>query len=274
VNVFHELPGRGTSDRRQRRGETTKINNRKVKGKKGIGKFAGLMAASSMKLETWTRGKKCSFSLSNRDFDSVKDIEKIPINLIVENCSSELRGTTVTLSNLHQNLTFPDPDKLRQLLLQDYGREEDFEIKVNDKLLGIDDIQGSYTKYNNSLPLAGDINLEFTVSNQKAKLKQPGISIRVGGKAIGKPRFFGLDKAEDFPQKLLDKIYGEIEVDGLSDHVTADWGALVENSNLYKEVTEHIQPIIREKIKSEYGREINLARSEPKSLLIYLEVFS
>jgi HSP90 family molecular chaperone len=49
------------SDRRKRRGEFTSQKHRKVKGKKGIGKFAGLMAASTMKLETWTRGKSVSF---------------------------------------------------------------------------------------------------------------------------------------------------------------------------------------------------------------------
>lgn len=49
------------SDRRLRRGDLTPQKRRKVKGKKGIGKFAGLMAANTMKLETWTRGKKCEF---------------------------------------------------------------------------------------------------------------------------------------------------------------------------------------------------------------------
>lgn len=249
------------SDRRKRRGEFTSKKHRKVKGKKGIGKFSGLMAANTMKLETWTRGKKCEFLLNSSDFDTAEDIEKLPINLIVEDCEETLNGTRITLSNLHQSLAFPNPDKFRQLLLQEYGREGDFEITVNGKSLGIDDIQGNYTAHEAKLPSVGNIKLEFTVSNQKGKLKQPGISIRVGGKVVGKPEFFGLDAADDFPPKLLDKIYGEIEVDGLFEHVTADWGALVENSELYEEVRKHVQPIIREKVKQEYGREINLAQA-------------
>lgn len=249
------------SDRRKRRGDLTPIKRRKVKGKKGIGKFAGLMAANSMKLETWTRGKKCGILLNSSDFDSVEDIEELPINLVIEDCKRNSHGTRITLSNLHQSLIFPNPDKFRQLLLQEYGREEAFEIEVNDKLIGIDDVQGNYSQHNANLPTVGDIKLEFTISNQKGKLKQSGISIRVGGKVVGKPDFFGLDVADDFPVKLLDKIYGEIEVDGLADHVTADGGALVENSELYEKVREHIQPIIREKVKEEYGREINLAQA-------------
>ena len=249
------------SDRRKRRGETTSKKHRKVKGKKGIGKFAGLMAASSMKLETWARGKKCTFALTGSDFESVEDIEKLPISLVVDDCDKKSHGTTITLSSLHQSLAFPNPDKFRQLLLQEYGRESDFEIKVNEKVLGIDDIQGNYNKHSETLPSVGDINLEFTISNQKTKLRQPGISIRVGGKVVGKPDFFGLDAVDDFPTKLLGKIFGEIEVDGLADHVTADWGALVENSELYEIVKKYVQPIVREKVKEEYGREINLAQA-------------
>ena len=45
------------SDRRKRRGELTAEKKRKVKGKKGIGKFAGLMIAKEMKLETCLQGK-------------------------------------------------------------------------------------------------------------------------------------------------------------------------------------------------------------------------
>lgn len=252
------------SDRRKRREERTAVKQRKVKGKKGIGKFAGLMAATSMKLETWARGKKCEFSLNSGDFESASDIEELPINMIVDECDSELHGTRITLGDLHQKFAFPSPIKFRQLLLQEYGREDGFDIFVNEKALGIDDVQGNYTKHTKTLPSSGEVKLEFTVSNQKGKLKQPGITIKVGGKVVGNPDFFGLDEADDFPSILLSKIYGELEVDGLSEHVTADWGALVENSELYQEVRDYIQPIIRDKVKEEYGREVNLAQARLK----------
>lgn len=252
------------SDRRKRRGELTSVKKRKVKGKKGIGKFAGLMVANSMRLETWSRGRKCEFSISIKDFENATDIEDLPINLIVEDCDQDIQGTKITLSDLIHGLAFPNPEKMRQQLLQEYGREEGFDVMVNDKALGIDDIQGNYTEHKAELPSAGSVNLEFTVSNQKGKLKQPGISIRVGGKTVGSPDFFGLDQEDDFPPKLLEKIYGEVEVDGLFDHVTADWGALVENSELYQEVADYIRPIIKDKVKEEYGREMNLAQARLK----------
>jgi HSP90 family molecular chaperone len=128
------------SDRRKRRGELTAVKKRKVKGKKGIGKFAGLMIANSMRLETWSRGRKCEFSISTKDFENVTDIEDMPIDLIIEDCDQETQGTKITLSDLIHGLAFPNPEKMRQLLLQEYGREEGFNVMVNDKTLGIDDI--------------------------------------------------------------------------------------------------------------------------------------
>ena len=107
------------SDRRKRRGELTAVKKRKVKGKKGIGKFAGLMIANSMRLETWSRGKKCEFSISTKDFENATDIEELPINLIVEDCNKDAHGTKITLSELIHGLAFPSPEKLRQLLLQE-----------------------------------------------------------------------------------------------------------------------------------------------------------
>jgi len=255
------------SDRRQRRGEYTANKHRRVKGRKGIGKFAGLLAANSMRLETWARGKKCEFVITSNDYESAKDIEELPINLSTSDAQKDKHGTLITLSDLNQGFAFPDPDRFRQLLLQEYGREDGFQIFVDGKPLGIDDVKGVYTEIEETLPEVGKVKVQFTISNVKGKLRQPGITIRVGGKVIGKPDFFGLDTAEDFPPKLLDKLYGEVEADGLIDHVTGDWGALVENSELYRIVRNYVHPILREKFKEEYGREINLAQARLQKII-------
>lgn len=92
------------------------------------------MIANAMQVETWTRGKKCTFSLTTADLENANDIEDLSVNLnIVDIPDSKSHGTKITLSNLVQNLSFPSPDKLRQLLLQEYGRSDDIEITVNDK---------------------------------------------------------------------------------------------------------------------------------------------
>lgn len=249
------------SDRRERRGERTAGKNRLIKGRKGIGKFAGLMAASAMTLETRTRGKLCRFSLNLADLDAVEDIEHLAIDLQSEDCPDDAHGTTIMLSGLHHGLAFPDPSEIRRVLLQDYGRQDDFKITVNGKRLDVDDVVGEFSESEAILPGVGAVKLRFSLSDGKTGLRQPGVTLRVDGKSIGKPRFFGLDQQDDFPEKLLRKLYGEVEADGLREHVTAGWDSLVENSELLKAVELHVQPILRTAFEKKYRREIQLAQA-------------
>ncbi|HCI2555396.1 TPA: ATP-binding protein [Pseudomonas aeruginosa] len=249
------------SDRRSRRGDRTSGKNRLVKGRKGIGKFAGLMAAAVMTLETRARGRLCRITLRLDDLSQVEDIEQLNIGLQSEPCGPELHGTTITLSDLHQGLAYPDANRLRQILLQDYGRQDDFAITIDGKRLDVDDVSGSYSEQEEELPSAGKVKLRFSISDGKSGLRQPGITLRVDGKAVGRPGFFGLDQRDDFPSKLLRKLCGEIEADGLRDHITAGWDAAVENSELLKEVEGYVQPILREAYEQQYRREIQLAQA-------------
>jgi hypothetical protein len=249
------------SDRRSRRGERTTGKNRAVKGRKGIGKFSGLMAAAAMTLETRARGRLCRISLRLDDLSQVEDIEQLDIGLHSESCELDLHGTTITLSDLHQSLAYPDANRLRQILLQDYGRQDDFSITVDGKQLDVDDLSGSYAEVAQDLPSAGKVKLRFSISDGKSGLRQPGITLRVDGKAVGRPGFFGLDQLDDFPPKLLRKLYGEIEADGLREHITAGWDAAVENSELLKEVEAYVQPILRDAYEQQYRREIQLAQA-------------
>lgn len=255
----HYLPI--AADRRVRSGEFTTRKKRRVKGRKGIGKFAGLMAAAEMTLETAVRGKRCSFILNMEALASVDDIEKLDLSLQVDECAPEEHGTRISLQRLHQGLSFPDPDKLRQILLQEYGREEGFTISVNGKHLDVDDLKGTFKEVRGDVNGVGPVALRFSISDQKGSLRAPGIAIRVDGKIVGKPVFFGLEKSEDFPPKLLKKLYGEVEADGLQPHVTAGWDSLVENSELILELEKHVQPILREAFKEQYGREMHLAQA-------------
>src|SRR5678816_1795884 len=55
------------NDRRSRKGDRTKGLKRLVKGRKGIGKFAGLMVANTMAIETTARGKQTRVLISKDD---------------------------------------------------------------------------------------------------------------------------------------------------------------------------------------------------------------
>lgn len=249
------------SDRRTRSGARTAAKFRLVKGRKGIGKFAGFVTASVMQVETWARGKLCCFVICTNDLSSVTDIEEFPLDIQTTNCDDTSSGTRITLSHLHQHLKFPNPNKFRQELLREYGRTEDFDIVINDKKLDVDDVAGTFIEETGELQGIGKVCLRFAISEKKNGLKQPGIVIKVDGKAVGEPCFFGLEKSEDIPPKLLQKLYGEIDADGLLPHVTAGWGAIVENSELLEIVRNFAQVHIRKTLREQFSNEMRLAQA-------------
>jgi hypothetical protein len=252
------------SSRRMRHGDFSIAKMRKVKGSKGIGKFAGFMLATTMKIETWVMGVRYELQFSTSVLDHYPDLHEVPINVLAIEDKSKKCGTRITLIDLCRHIGFPSPESLRQLLIQEYGRETDFSLLINGKKLDVDDIQGVFFEQEIDIPAVGKIRLRFTISDQKGSLRKPGIIMRVGGKVVGDPSFLGLDKSEDFPPKLLKKCFGEIEADGLLDDITADWGAIFENSEKYRVVEHAVQPILREKFKEVYGQEIHLALARIK----------
>lgn len=247
-------------NRRQRSGDFTPNLRRKVKGRKGIGKFSGLMFAASMTLETRARGKQSTFCLDRDLLESSEGLPEMPLEIVSSDVAPDVHGTRINLAELNQSQKFPNENKLKQVLIADYGREEGFEIVINGKSLGVDDLQGEYKEESIQLS-SGEAKLRCTVSDQKRKLRKPGITVRIDGKVVGDPSFFGLDKEDDIPRKLLDKCYGEIEITGCSDDVTADWGAIIEGSKTEQDLFSSIQPILREQLKSVYGQEMHLAQA-------------
>lgn len=250
------------NDRRSRKGEHTIVKKRKVKGRKGIGKFAGLIAADAMRIETQARGTATSVTINkNALLDTDMDLERIDLDLKTSQCKEDQNGTHITLSSLVQTLNFPTAEKLKQLLILEYGRETDFNILVNNQPLRVEDIPGQNVTEQTKLPEAGAAKLNFSIAEGKQSLKQSGIVVRVDGKTVGKPHYFGLEEAEDIPPKLLKKVWGEVEVDGLADYVTGDGGAILENSKAYQHVEHWVQQRLRTHVEDTFKREVALARA-------------
>lgn len=114
------------NDRRSRKGDRTKQLKRLVKGRKGIGKFAGLMVANIMAIETTAHGKTTRVVISKEDLlNATRDLERIDLPLTVFPAPDGVSGTKVTLTSLSDRFEFPLPEKLKTLLMTEYGREED-----------------------------------------------------------------------------------------------------------------------------------------------------
>lgn len=224
--------------RRNRRGEQTEKKRRRVKGRKGIGKFAGLMVATEMLLETYARGTLTRLYLRISDLEAAvgaqKDLESIPLDLSVEEAPNEQHGSRVTLLGLNPRLHHPSPERLGAILVREYGREPEFSVYLNERRVGVQDVPGEVHEISFELEGVGSVKGTFTLADEY--VKQPGLAIRVGGKVIGDPDLLGLDVDQLIPANLGKRVFGEIEVDGLGADVTADFGAFLENSKAYQDV--------------------------------------
>lgn len=243
-------------DRTSTKGELTARLKRPVKGRKGIGKFAGLMVADHMSLQTYARGTSTSLEFQRQEIlTAARDLEKVPLPIIAGHCDEGMKGTTIVLADLNQRLTFPSNEKLKQLLVLEYGREEGFAIWVNKDRVTVDDIPGEAFEYETTLSNAGSVRLFFKISPEKRPLRHSGIALRVGSKVVGKPQVFGLDDDPDVPKSTLRRLYGEVMADGLTDDLTADWAAIVENSKGYAELEEFVRPLLKTQLQKTFRQE-------------------
>ena len=145
-------------DRRASKGDRTPTKRRLAKGRKGIGKFAGLMVADVMTVETRARGVLTALTIPRAELKSAAaDLERIELPILVSPCNPTDHGTTITLTNLNQNQVFPSPDRLKQMLVFEYGREDDFSVLINDELLTMEDVPGESTKEEITLENGGAV---------------------------------------------------------------------------------------------------------------------
>ncbi|WP_182084416.1 ATP-binding protein [Aureimonas sp. ME7] len=246
-------------DRRVRAGTLTPRRKRKVKGRKGIGKFAGLLLAREMRIDTVADGVRSSVVIDKRILlETERDLETVDLPLEETSAEPGEIGTTVTLSSLEPRFNFPVADKLREILVREYARQEDFSVTVNGKVLTTEDIPGTSSRTMGELPSTGAVDLRFTVSDGKGKHGRPGIVVRVDGKSVGEPSMFGLDEDEEIPVKLARRVFGEIEINGNDDFVAADWGGLIESSKAYAEIAEFVRRVVKAALKDAYAIEMNL----------------
>ncbi|GAB5464598.1 MAG: hypothetical protein Kapaf2KO_00340 [Candidatus Kapaibacteriales bacterium] len=247
------------NSRTTRKGDRSISKGRKVKGRKGIGKFAGLMVASAMKIETRAGGKVTTLIINKTDLSKANyDLEKIPLPIEVEDCSSYDHGTTIILSGLNQNLYYPNPERLKEILVRDYGRENDFSISINGVDIGVLDLLGKSYEQEIDLENGKKAKIQYTITNKP--VKQSGLAVRVNNKIIGRPMNF-LSGDEIIPKKLQSRVYGEIICDDLEEDITADFGAIIENSKLFDEVRTHTTTQLKDSVDEVFKTDMNMARA-------------
>ena len=247
------------NSRTSRKGSISFQKKRKVKGRKGIGKFSGLMVASQMKVETFANGKKTTITINKEELSKAGyDLEKFPLPIELEDCDKNIHGTTITLEGINQNFNFPNPERMKEILIRDYGRETDFSITINGENIGVLDLQGKSYSERIELPNGNKATLNYTITTKP--IKQSGIAIRVNNKIIGRPQNF-LNDDEIIPKKLQNRVFGELICDDLEDDLTADFGAVIENSKLYEIVTQKTNEKLKTSVDEVFVTDMKMARA-------------
>ncbi len=247
------------NSRISRKGGISFLKKRKVKGRKGIGKFAGLMVATQMKVETYAAGKKTTLVINKDELAKAEyDLEKVPLPIFVEDCEENKHGTIITMEGLSQNFNYPNPDRLKELLMRDYGRETDFNLTINGENIGVLDLQGKSYSERIELPDGKMATLNYTITEKP--VKQAGIAIRVNNKIIGRPQNF-LVEDEIIPKKLQNRVYGELVCDDLEEDLTADFGAVIDNSKLYEKVTKETTEKLKYSVDEVFVTDMKMARA-------------
>lgn len=257
------------SSRTSRKGDTTYGRKRKVKGRKGIGKFAGLMIANLMEVKTKARGQETTVIISKEDIlGKDKDLEAIELPIYSIPCNKDEHGTTIALTGINQNFTFPNPDKLKQILSREYLRENDFTVKVNGEEVSVKDIPGQ--KFEKEVKLSNGQIVTAVATITDKPHKYHGLNYRVDGKIVGKPNNLLADN-ELIPGNVQKRLHVEVSADCLINDTTADWGEINESSKLKQEIEEALEDWMVESLQEGCKQEMILAKARhQKKINAYL----
>jgi hypothetical protein len=253
------------SPRWTRKGEKTPNKNRIVKGRRGVGKFAGLILASRMELETTAVGSTTRVEIDKELLlREAKDLEQVPLPFSTEEADPALHGTRIVLSRLNSNLNLPQPDRLKQILARDYGRETNFVVFVNGERVFAFDVPGTTFECEVNLPNGQTARATYTIAEKPLPAKQAGIVLRQGGKTIGRAHLFGLETVDELSDRLRRRIVGEVNVPPDSIELTAAGGDVIESDKSFEHLATELRRHMHEDLTRTLTREVNLAKGRWK----------
>ncbi|HEY9249529.1 MAG: ATP-binding protein [Opitutaceae bacterium] len=256
------------SPRISRKGDRTPNLNRLVKGRRGVGKFSGLILADEMEVITRAHGVQTRITISKTVLMAAgRDIELVPLPVEVDTCDKEQHGTTVVLKNLNPRLNFPQADKLREILAYDYGRESGVEIFINGDRVHRHEIQGTKFTKDYTLPDGKTATANWTVSEKPVAARNAGIILRAGEKAIGKPHHWGLEHEEQLTDRLRNRVVGEIKIGSETIELTAAGGDVIESDKNFEFLSQAIKEDVKASLSEVHTGEVNLAKARWTQLM-------
>ncbi|MUV87809.1 hypothetical protein GJ631_14925 [Natronomonas sp. CBA1123] len=204
---------------------------RKVMGRKGIGKLAGFGVADIVQLRTVKNGEFVEFEL---DYGEMREQAREDPNatttynpeIIAEGETNESSGTEVTLRNLDRDQR-PNPEYVVQRLSRRFSvLSDDFQVFVNGE-----EIKGTqrnlkercqFKREYNNVAIGSDG--KYTIDGWIGTLKNPvpdniegGVAVMARGKTVQTPITFGVAEGGTRGQMALQYLVGEVHADFLDE---------------------------------------------------------
>lgn len=178
--------------------------------------------------------------------------------------ASGLHGTRIVLSKLNPNLNLPQPDRFKQILARDYGRETDFVILVNGERVFAFDVPGTTFECEVVLPNGATAKATYTIADKPLPARHSGVVLRQGGKSIGKAHLFGLEGVDELSDRLRRRIVGEVNVPPDAIELTAAGGNVIESDKSFEHLSGELQKQFHESLTQTHTKEVNLAKGRWK----------
>lgn len=256
------------SPRFSRKGERTPNLDRKVKGRRGIGKFSALTIGDEMEIVTRAQGVQTTLLISKELLlEAGKDIEEVDLPISEESCDPNAQGTTITIRKLNPRLSFPQPDKLREQVAYDYGRETGFQVQINGEPVFRHEVQGTTFSKEYTMPDGTKAEATWTVTEKPLPGRRAGLILRSGDKSVGKPHHWGLEHDEQLSNRLRNRVVGEVKVGSESIELTASGGDVIESDKGLQQLTEAIQEDVKASLTQVHTNEVNLAKGRWTQLM-------
>lgn len=245
-----------------RKGGRTPNLNRIVKGQRGIGKFAGLVLADIMEVKTRSGGCETVLIIDRQELEAGdKDIETVPLPMESVACDAKMHGTIVTLRELNPRLSFPDEQKLKEVLAYDYGKESSIEITINGKRVTNYEVQGKKFSASVKLEDGSTAEVHYTIADKPLPKRKAGIILREETKSIGRPVFWGLENEKSLSQRLLNRVAGEVVVKRGAVELTSSGADAMEGDKSVAKISDVICSDVTANLQKTHAKEFNLAKA-------------
>ena len=200
------------------------IPQRKIMGRKGIGKLAGFGIARTIEVETTAQNKTTHFSMSLDELkDTTNEVTNIPIlGNITEELDKE-SGTTIRLKHL-KHLSAPDTDALKESLGRRFSRvvHGEMSIKVNGEEVSEPSIDFEFREPSEGWNTAqvGQHKVRYYYGFSRVVLKSNllrGFTLYANGKTAQAPPFYFDVESTASGQHGTRYLYGAAEIDFLDE---------------------------------------------------------